>query len=147
MTLVRTLCSSRAALHACPATRASAAVHGDGLAVLPSCNFVVLLAVYCLFPLFMSFTDIVEIKHIMLPPSPRDFKDIYVVFELMETDLHQVRAQAVNSSATGQLRSSVSAPGPLSRCSMSTQISTVPNVLATAALPGCSCSRALSTGL
>ena len=35
--------------------------------------------------------DIVEIKHIMLPPSPRDFKDIYVVFELMETDLHQVR--------------------------------------------------------
>ncbi|KAG1660555.1 hypothetical protein FOA52_001999 [Chlamydomonas sp. UWO 241] len=26
----------------------------------------------------------------MLPPSPRDFKDIYVVFELMETDLHQV---------------------------------------------------------
>ena len=35
-------------------------------------------------------TDIVEIKHIMLPPSPHDFKDIYVVFELMETDLHQV---------------------------------------------------------
>ena len=35
--------------------------------------------------------DIVEIKHIMLPPSARDFKDIYVVFELMETDLHQVR--------------------------------------------------------
>jgi serine/threonine protein kinase len=34
--------------------------------------------------------DIVEIKHIMLPPSPKDFKDIYVVFELMETDLHQV---------------------------------------------------------
>ena len=34
--------------------------------------------------------DIVEIKHILLPPSPRDFKDIYVVFELMESDLHQV---------------------------------------------------------
>ncbi|KAL1562827.1 Mitogen-activated protein kinase 10 [Salvia divinorum] len=34
--------------------------------------------------------DIVEIKHIMLPPSRREFKDIYVVFELMETDLHQV---------------------------------------------------------
>ncbi|KAH0466714.1 hypothetical protein IEQ34_003952 [Dendrobium chrysotoxum] len=34
--------------------------------------------------------DIVEIKHIMLPPSRRDFKDIYVVFELMESDLHQV---------------------------------------------------------
>ena len=38
--------------------------------------------------------DIVEIKHIMLPPSARDFKDIYVVFELMETDLHQVRPPA-----------------------------------------------------
>ena len=37
-----------------------------------------------------AFADIVEIKHIMLPPSARDFKDIYVVFELMETDLHQV---------------------------------------------------------
>lgn len=34
--------------------------------------------------------DIVDIKHIMLPPSPKDFKDIYVVFELLETDLHQV---------------------------------------------------------
>ncbi|KDP33076.1 hypothetical protein JCGZ_13613 [Jatropha curcas] len=34
--------------------------------------------------------DIVEIKHIMHPPSRRDFKDIYVVFELMESDLHQV---------------------------------------------------------
>ncbi|KAL5126406.1 Mitogen-activated protein kinase 20 [Glycine soja] len=34
--------------------------------------------------------DIVEIKHVMLPPSRRDFKDIYVVFELMESDLHQV---------------------------------------------------------
>ncbi|KAH7433858.1 hypothetical protein KP509_07G089400 [Ceratopteris richardii] len=34
--------------------------------------------------------DIVEIKHILLPSSPRDFKDIYVVFELMESDLHQV---------------------------------------------------------
>ncbi|KAH7440143.1 hypothetical protein KP509_04G093500 [Ceratopteris richardii] len=34
--------------------------------------------------------DIVEIKHIMLPPSGREFKDIYVVFELMESDLHQV---------------------------------------------------------
>ncbi|XP_074370553.1 mitogen-activated protein kinase 10-like isoform X2 [Apium graveolens] len=34
--------------------------------------------------------DIVEIRHIMLPPSRKDFKDIYVVFELMESDLHQV---------------------------------------------------------
>ncbi|XP_048130618.1 mitogen-activated protein kinase 19-like [Rhodamnia argentea] len=34
--------------------------------------------------------DIVEIKSIMLPTSKREFKDIYVVFELMESDLHQV---------------------------------------------------------
>ncbi|GAB2278064.1 Mitogen-activated protein kinase 19 [Dionaea muscipula] len=34
--------------------------------------------------------DIVEIKRIMLPPTMRDFRDIYVVFELMESDLHQV---------------------------------------------------------
>ncbi|KAI3715602.1 hypothetical protein L6452_22588 [Arctium lappa] len=34
--------------------------------------------------------DIVEIKRIMLSPSRREFKDIYVVFELMESDLHQV---------------------------------------------------------
>ena len=37
--------------------------------------------------------DIVEIKHVMLPPSPREFRDIFVVFELMETDLHQARAR------------------------------------------------------
>ena len=34
--------------------------------------------------------DIVEIKRIMMPPSCREFKDIYVVFELMESDLHLV---------------------------------------------------------
>ncbi|CAA2982859.1 mitogen-activated kinase 9-like [Olea europaea subsp. europaea] len=34
--------------------------------------------------------DMVEIKHIMLPSCRREFKDIYVVFELMETDLHHV---------------------------------------------------------
>uniref|UniRef100_A0A0D3CQQ4 mitogen-activated protein kinase n=1 Tax=Brassica oleracea var. oleracea TaxID=109376 RepID=A0A0D3CQQ4_BRAOL len=34
--------------------------------------------------------DIVEIKSILLPPSKREFRDIYVVFELMESDLHQV---------------------------------------------------------
>ncbi|KAF8716128.1 hypothetical protein HU200_026401 [Digitaria exilis] len=33
--------------------------------------------------------DLVEIKHIMLPPSRREFRDIYVIFELMESDLHQ----------------------------------------------------------
>ncbi|KAL5222574.1 hypothetical protein ABZP36_027287 [Zizania latifolia] len=34
--------------------------------------------------------DIVKIKHIMLPPSRREFRDIYIIFELMESDLHQV---------------------------------------------------------
>ncbi|XWS22833.1 hypothetical protein CRYUN_Cryun29cG0069900 [Craigia yunnanensis] len=34
--------------------------------------------------------DIVQIKHIMLPPCRREFKDIFVVFELMESDLHRV---------------------------------------------------------
>ncbi|KAF7808751.1 mitogen-activated protein kinase 17 isoform X2 [Senna tora] len=38
----------------------------------------------------LKHPDIVEIKHIMLPPCRREFKDIYVVFELMETDLHEV---------------------------------------------------------
>ncbi|XP_020583645.1 mitogen-activated protein kinase 9-like [Phalaenopsis equestris] len=38
----------------------------------------------------LEHPDIVEIKHIMLPPSRREFRDIYVVFELMESDLHQV---------------------------------------------------------
>ncbi|KAK8521392.1 hypothetical protein V6N13_077499 [Hibiscus sabdariffa] len=34
--------------------------------------------------------DVVQIKHITLPPSRREFRDIYVIFELMESDLHQV---------------------------------------------------------
>ncbi|QDZ20264.1 mitogen-activated protein kinase [Chloropicon primus] len=38
----------------------------------------------------LKHPDIVTIKDIILPPSPKDFRDIYVVFELMETDLHQV---------------------------------------------------------
>ncbi|XP_017219085.1 mitogen-activated protein kinase 9 isoform X1 [Daucus carota subsp. sativus] len=38
----------------------------------------------------LQHPDVVEIKHIMLPPCRREFKDIYVVFELMESDLHQV---------------------------------------------------------
>ncbi|OEL35377.1 Mitogen-activated protein kinase 16, partial [Dichanthelium oligosanthes] len=39
---------------------------------------------------FLRHPDIVQIKHIMLPPSRREFRDIYIVFELMESDLHQV---------------------------------------------------------
>ena len=38
----------------------------------------------------LKHPDVVTIKDIVLPPSPKDFRDIYVVFELMETDLHQV---------------------------------------------------------
>ncbi|XVE74704.1 hypothetical protein DITRI_Ditri12bG0038700 [Diplodiscus trichospermus] len=38
----------------------------------------------------LQHPDIVQIKHIMLPPCRREFKDIFVVFELMESDLHQV---------------------------------------------------------
>ncbi|GAA0156914.1 non-receptor serine/threonine protein kinase [Lithospermum erythrorhizon] len=34
--------------------------------------------------------DIVDIKRIIMPPSRREYKDIYIVFELMESDLHQV---------------------------------------------------------
>ncbi|KAK8567564.1 hypothetical protein V6N13_105524 [Hibiscus sabdariffa] len=38
----------------------------------------------------MRHPDIVQIKHIMFPPCRREFKDIFVVFELMESDLHHV---------------------------------------------------------
>jgi hypothetical protein len=38
----------------------------------------------------LKHADIVEIKHVMLPPSPTEFNDIYIVFELMDSDLHQV---------------------------------------------------------
>lgn len=38
----------------------------------------------------VRYADIVEIKHILLPEGEKRFKDIFVVFELMETDLHQV---------------------------------------------------------
>ncbi|KAM3239680.1 hypothetical protein ACQJBY_053401 [Aegilops geniculata] len=34
--------------------------------------------------------NIVELKHILLPPARREFRDIYVVFELMESDLQKV---------------------------------------------------------
>ena len=38
----------------------------------------------------LKHPDVVEIKHVMLPPDPRHFKDIYVVFELLDSDLHAV---------------------------------------------------------
>lgn len=34
--------------------------------------------------------DIVKIKNILLPPSRKEFNDIYVVFEHMDCDLHQI---------------------------------------------------------
>ncbi|GJX96304.1 mitogen-activated protein kinase 15-like protein, partial [Tanacetum coccineum] len=45
----------------------------------------------CRLQRFLGFyPDIVEIKRIMLLPSRREFKDIYVVFEFMESDLHHL---------------------------------------------------------
>ena len=38
----------------------------------------------------LKHRDIVSVRSILLPPNEHDFKDIYVIFELMETDLHQV---------------------------------------------------------
>lgn len=40
----------------------------------------------------LKHPDIVDVKHILLPSDPRTFKDLYVVFELMESDLHTVIA-------------------------------------------------------
>ncbi|KAG1665499.1 hypothetical protein FOA52_009760 [Chlamydomonas sp. UWO 241] len=34
--------------------------------------------------------DVVQVKHIMLPSDPRTYRDIYVVFELMESDMYTV---------------------------------------------------------
>lgn len=48
----------------------------------------------------LRHADIVEIKRIVLPRSKREFKDIYVVFELMDSDLHQVIK--VNNDLTGE---------------------------------------------
>lgn len=38
----------------------------------------------------LKHPDVVDLKHILLPSDPRHFKDIYLVFELLETDLHTV---------------------------------------------------------
>jgi len=38
----------------------------------------------------LKHPDIVEVLNILLPPNPRDFNDVFIVFELMETDLHHV---------------------------------------------------------
>lgn len=40
--------------------------------------------------LLRGHADIVELKSILLPHDPRSFKDLFVIFELMDTDLHTV---------------------------------------------------------
>ena len=38
----------------------------------------------------MQHENIVLLKDIMRPPSKDDFNDVYLVYELMDTDLHQI---------------------------------------------------------
>jgi hypothetical protein len=38
----------------------------------------------------LSHENIISVKDIMPPPSRTDFKDVYLVYELMDTDLHQI---------------------------------------------------------
>lgn len=38
----------------------------------------------------MNHENIISIKDIIPPPSRGSFKDVYVVYELMDTDLHQI---------------------------------------------------------
>ena len=54
-----------------------------------------LLLLLLLLPLLHS------LQHILLPHDPRTFKDLFVVFELMETDLHTVVGAAVLPSRAG----------------------------------------------
>ena len=34
--------------------------------------------------------QVVAIRDIIAPPNPKDFTDVYIVYELMDTDLHQI---------------------------------------------------------
>lgn len=38
----------------------------------------------------LNHENIVQIKDIILPPNPSQFRDVYIVYELMDTDLHQI---------------------------------------------------------
>lgn len=38
----------------------------------------------------MNHENIIQIKDIIPPPTKGNFKDVYVVYELMDTDLHQI---------------------------------------------------------
>ena len=40
--------------------------------------------------IFYGFVKVIGIRDIMPPPNLHDFEDIYVVYELMDTDLNQV---------------------------------------------------------
>jgi mitogen-activated protein kinase 1/3 len=48
----------------------------------------------------LRYPDIVEMRQIMLPPLRRCFRDIYVIFHLMDADLHKVIK--VNNEVTKQ---------------------------------------------
>lgn len=34
--------------------------------------------------------NVIQLKDVMMPNHPRTFKDVYLVYELMDTDLHQI---------------------------------------------------------
>jgi len=39
---------------------------------------------------FLAVVQIVAIKDIIRPPKKEAFNDVYIVYELMDTDLHQI---------------------------------------------------------
>ena len=41
----------------------------------------------------LQHENVCAVKHVLLPPK-RHYKDVFVVLELMDTDLHKVRAHA-----------------------------------------------------
>lgn len=45
---------------------------------------------YLCVTLFNGIVQIVKIKDIIRPPERQNFNDVYIVYELMDTDLHQI---------------------------------------------------------
>ena len=39
---------------------------------------------------FLSFLQVIAIRDIIRPPKKEAFNDVYIVYELMDTDLHQI---------------------------------------------------------
>lgn len=37
-----------------------------------------------------GFEQVIAIRDIIRPPTSEDFNDVYIVYELMDTDLHQI---------------------------------------------------------